>query len=197
VTKVRRTSLALIDLVTPEPALVVDLSPPKPAQFVAPVVDLSTPEPDQLVAALSVSARALAMSQRRPPGLQLLTPGLRRYLLGWRPHPRQNLITVGMAYHCITHPERPYRQKWYYVGGTLLLKVVMAGFARFLGLEAELLYFWLYGHAIKPDETISDVCYIYSPFIPMLLISLCSLAWKRVTLLKSKVDEFNIHYFRK
>ena len=77
-----------------------------------------------------------------------------------------------------------------------MLKVVIAGFARFLGLEVELLYFWLYGHAIKLDETVSDVCYIYSLFILMLLISLCSLAWKRVTLLKSKVDkEFNIHYF--
>jgi hypothetical protein len=96
-----------------------------------------------------------------------LTPNLRRYLLGRRPHPRQNLITVGMAYHYITHPERPYRQKWYYIGGTLLLKVVMAGFARFLGLEVESLYFWFYGHAVKPDETVSDVCYIYRPFAPL------------------------------
>jgi hypothetical protein len=141
-----------------------------------PVVDLSTPEPEQLVPALSVSARALAMSRCRPPGLQLLTPDLRRCLLNQRPHPRRNLITVGMAYHCLTHPERPYRQKWYYVGRTLLLKAVMAGFARFWGLEVESLYFWLYGHAIKPDETVSNVCYIYSLFILMLLISLCSLA---------------------
>jgi hypothetical protein len=77
-----------------------------------------------------------------------------------------------------------------------LLKVVMAGFARFLGLEVESLYFWLYGHAIKLDETVSNVCYIYSLFISMLLISLRSLACKRATLLKSKVDEFNIHYLR-
>jgi hypothetical protein len=49
-------------------------------------------------------------------------------------------------------------------------------FARFLGLEVESLYFWLYKHAIKLDETVSNVCYIYSLFIPMLLISLCSLA---------------------
>ena len=33
----------------------------------------------------------------------------------------------------------------------------MAGFASFLGLKAESLYFWLYGHAIKPDETISGL----------------------------------------
>jgi hypothetical protein len=72
-----------------------------------------------------------------------------------------------MAYHCITHPER--RQKWYYVGGTLLLKVVIAGFARFLGLEVGSLYFWLYRHAIKPDETVSDVCYIYRAFALMSL----------------------------
>jgi hypothetical protein len=111
---------------------------------VAPVVDLSTPEPDQLVATLSVSARALAMSQLRPPGLQLLTPSLRRYLLGQRPHLKRNLITIGMAYHCISHPERPYRQKWYYVGQKLLLKDAMAGFAKFLGLKVESLYFWLY-----------------------------------------------------
>jgi hypothetical protein len=43
----------------------------------------------------------------------------------------------------------------------------MAGFARFLGLEVESLYFWLYGYALKPDETISDVCYIYRPFVPL------------------------------
>jgi hypothetical protein len=47
----------------------------------------------------------------------------------------------------------------------------MAGFARFLGLEVESLYFWLYGRAIKPYETISNVCYTYSPFIPVLLIT--------------------------
>jgi hypothetical protein len=58
----------IIDLVTPEPVPVVDLSTPEPDQLVAPVVDLSTPEPEQLVPALSVSARALAMSQCRPPG---------------------------------------------------------------------------------------------------------------------------------
>jgi hypothetical protein len=86
-----------------------------------------------------------------------LTPDLRRCLLNRRPHPRQNLITVGMAYHCITHPERLYRQKWYYVGGggSLLLKVVMA---RFLGLDAESLYLSLYGHAIKSDETVDKLC---------------------------------------
>ena len=44
------SSPPIIDLVTPEPALVVDLSTPEPDQLVAPVVDLSTPEPDQLVA---------------------------------------------------------------------------------------------------------------------------------------------------
>jgi hypothetical protein len=127
---------------------------------------------NQLVPALSVSARALAMAQCRPPGLQLLTPNLRRCLLNRRPHPRQNLITVGMAYQ---HPERLYRQKWYYVGRTLLLKVVMAGFARFLGLNVESLYFWLYGHAIKPDETVDNACYSSSPFLSVLLISLYSL----------------------
>jgi len=65
----------------------------------------------------------------------------------------------------------------------------MASFARFLRLKVKSLYFWLYRHAIKLDETISNICYIYSLFILMLLISLCSLAWKRVTLLKPKVDE--------
>ena len=52
-----------------------------------------------------------------------------------------------------------------------MLKVVMAGFARFLGVEVEELYFWFYGHAIEPDETVSNVCYIYSSFIPVLLIT--------------------------
>jgi hypothetical protein len=66
----------IIDLVTPEPVPVVDLSTPNPDQLVVLVVDLSTPEPEQLVLALSVSARALAMSQCRPAGLQLLTPNL-------------------------------------------------------------------------------------------------------------------------
>jgi hypothetical protein len=90
------SSPPIIDLVTPEPALVVDLSTPEPDQLVAsvinlstserdqlvaPVVDLSIPEPDQLMAALSVSAQALAVSQDRPPELQLLTPELHRYLL--------------------------------------------------------------------------------------------------------------------
>ncbi len=80
-----------------------------------------------------------------------------------------------------------------------MLKVVMAGFARFLGLEVKLLYFWLYGHALKPDETVSDVCYIYHPFTLVFTnYSLYSLAWKKVTLLKLKVDEkFNIHYLRR
>jgi hypothetical protein len=60
---------------------------------------------------------------------------------------------------------RPYRQKRYYVGGRFLLKVVMASFARFLGSEVESLYFWLYGNAIEPDETVRNVCYTYSSFI--------------------------------
>jgi hypothetical protein len=73
-------SQSIIDLVTPEPALIVnlstpepviDLSTPEPDQLLAPVVDHSTHESDQLVAELCVSARALAMSQLRPPGLQL------------------------------------------------------------------------------------------------------------------------------
>jgi hypothetical protein len=63
------SSPPIIDLVTPEPVLVVDLSTPEPGQLVAPVVYLSTPEPEQLVPDLSVSARALAMSQCRPLGL--------------------------------------------------------------------------------------------------------------------------------
>ena len=82
------SSPPIIDLVTPEPALVVNLSTPEPDQFVAPVVDLgtpkpdqlvapvidlSTPEPDQLVAALSVSARALAMSQLHKAYAKVLT----------------------------------------------------------------------------------------------------------------------------
>jgi hypothetical protein len=62
------------------------------------------------------------------------------------------------------------------VGRRLLLKVVMAAFAKFLGVEVESPYFWLYGHAIKPDETVSDVCYIYSSFIPVLLIT-AYIAW--------------------
>jgi hypothetical protein len=161
-------------------APVVDLSTPESDQLVPPVVDLSTPEPDQLVAALFVSARALAMSQLRPLGLQLLTPSLHRYLLGRRPHPKHNLITVGMAYHCISHPESPYRQKRYYVAQKLLLEDVMAGFARFFGLKVESLYFWLYGRAIKPDETVSDVCYIYllnkSHVLTLPLRSSCHLA---------------------
>jgi hypothetical protein len=98
----------IIDLVTLDPIPVVDLSTPKPDQLVAPVVDLSTPKPEQLVPALSISAQALAMSQRRPAGLQLLTPNLRRCLLNRRPHLRRNLITIGMAYYCITHPKRLY-----------------------------------------------------------------------------------------
>jgi hypothetical protein len=74
----------------------------------------------------------------------------------------------------------------------------MAGFASSLGLKVESLYFWLYGRAIQPNETISDVCYIYPTFVVVLLIiDSYSSAWKRVTLLKSKVDEFNIHYLRR
>jgi hypothetical protein len=99
----------IIDLVMPEPVPVVDFRTPKLGQLVVSVVYLSTPEPEQLVLALSVLARALAMAQCRPPGLQLLTPDLRRCLLNRRPYLRQNLITVGMAYHCVTHPERLYR----------------------------------------------------------------------------------------
>jgi hypothetical protein len=52
----------IIDLVTPDPILVVDLSTPELDQLVALVVDLSTPEPEQLVPALSILAQALAMS---------------------------------------------------------------------------------------------------------------------------------------
>jgi hypothetical protein len=44
----------IIDLVTPEPVLVVDLSTPELDLLVAPVVDLSTPELEQLVPALFV-----------------------------------------------------------------------------------------------------------------------------------------------
>jgi hypothetical protein len=108
---------------------------------VAPVADLSTPESDQLVAALSVSARALAMSQLRPPRAPAIDSGLRQYLLDWRPHPKSNLITVGMEYHYISDLERPYHQKWYYVGQKLKLKNAMAGFAKLLGLKVESLYF--------------------------------------------------------
>jgi hypothetical protein len=53
-----------------------------------------------------------------------------------------------------------------------LLKVVIASFAKFLRLKVELLHFWLYRHAIKLDKTVSNVYYIYSLFILMLLISL-------------------------
>ena len=74
----------VVNLSTPEPdqpvAPVIDLSTPETDQPVAPVVDLSTPESDQLVAALSISARAFAVSQDRLPGLQLLTPELHRIL---------------------------------------------------------------------------------------------------------------------
>ena len=56
----------IIDLVTPNPIPVIDLSTPKLDQLVALVVDLSTPELEQLVPALSVSAQALAMFQCRP-----------------------------------------------------------------------------------------------------------------------------------
>jgi hypothetical protein len=41
----------------------------------------------------------------------------------------------------------------------------MAGFARFLGDWSRV------GHVIEPDETVSNVCYIYSSFIPALLIT--------------------------
>jgi hypothetical protein len=37
---------SIIDLVTPKPVLVIDLSTPEPGQLVALVVNLSTPEPD-------------------------------------------------------------------------------------------------------------------------------------------------------
>jgi hypothetical protein len=154
----------IVDLVTPEPRDGDSSKPSSPpiTDLVnpgrVPVIDLSTPEPEQLVAALSVSVRALAMSQHRPPGLQLLTPDLRRFLLNQRPHPKKNLITVAMAHHCILHPERPYRQNWYYVGQRLLLKNLMANFASFWGVEVVSLYFWLYGHAIKPNDTVINVC---------------------------------------
>jgi hypothetical protein len=52
----------IIDLVTPNPILVVDLSTPNLDQLVALVVNLSTPKLEQLVLALSISAWALAMS---------------------------------------------------------------------------------------------------------------------------------------
>jgi hypothetical protein len=52
----------IINLVTPNPILVVNLSTPKPNQLVALVVDLSTPKLEQLVLALSISAQVLAMS---------------------------------------------------------------------------------------------------------------------------------------
>jgi hypothetical protein len=76
-----------------------------------------------------------------------------------------------------------------------LLRVVMTSFARFLGLEVDLLSFWLYGHAIKPDDTVSNLCCIYHPFaIAFANHSLCSSAWKRVTLLESTGDgEFNMY----
>jgi hypothetical protein len=45
-----------------------------------------------------------------------------------------------------------------------MLKVVMAGFARYLGFEVESLYFWFYGHAIKPDEM--SVMYAISIVFP-------------------------------
>jgi hypothetical protein len=90
----------IIDLVSPEPG---DADSPKiPSPPIndlliprrVPVIDLSTPQPEQLVAALSVSVRALVMSQHRAPGLQLLTPDLRRFLLNQRPHPKPNLIML-------------------------------------------------------------------------------------------------------
>jgi len=59
-----------------------------------------------------------------------------------------------------------------------LLKVVMASFARFLRLNVESLYFWLYGHAIKLDETVGNIYYIYSSFIQALLITAYT-AWYR------------------
>jgi hypothetical protein len=102
------------DLTIPEPRYntglsmsnppIIDLTTLEPAV----VVDLSTPEPDQLVPALSLSARALAIAQYRPPGLQLLTPDLRRYLLNWRSYPRPNLVTIEVAYYSIIYPERLY-----------------------------------------------------------------------------------------
>jgi hypothetical protein len=164
--------VSIVDLSTPEPsrvaAPIVDLSTPELDQFGGLVVDLSTPEPELLVPDLSISARALAMARCRPSGLQLLTPDLRRYLLNRRPHPRRNLITVGMAYHYISDPKHPYRQKWYYL--------VMAGFARFLGLEVHSLRFRLYGRAIEPNETVINVCHIYSLCILALLITVY-VAW--------------------
>jgi hypothetical protein len=79
-----------------------------------------------------------------------------------------------------------------------LLKVIIASFARILWLDVKSLYFWLYRHIVKIDETIDNVCYSSSPFILVLLISLYSLAWRRVTLLKSKVnEEFKIYYLRR
>jgi hypothetical protein len=54
----------------------------------------------------------------------------------------------------------------------------MAGFAKFLGLKVESLYFWLYGRAIQPDETVSDVCYIYRLFV-LVLLTTTYIAWPR------------------
>jgi hypothetical protein len=59
-----------------------------------------------------------------------------------------------------------------------LLKVVVASFARFLGLKVGSLYFWLYGHAIKLNETVSDVCYIYCA-LALVLLTTAYIAWHR------------------
>lgn len=69
---------------------------------------------------------------------------------------KRNRITVGIAYRCISHPKRPYRQRWYCFGQKLLLRDVMAGLAKSLGFKVESLDFW---RAIKPGETVSDECY--------------------------------------
>jgi hypothetical protein len=102
-------TVPVVDLSTPETDQlippVVDLSTPEPDQLVAPVVDLSTPEPEQLVPALSVSARALAMSQCRPLGLQLLTPDLRRCLLNLRSKAKSHHCWGGISlYHAFRTP---------------------------------------------------------------------------------------------
>jgi hypothetical protein len=73
----------------------------------------------------------------------------------------------------------------------------MAGFPRFLGLKVELFCFWLYGYVPKLGEIVSDARYIYYLFALVFAgYSLDRSVWK-VTLLKSKVEKFNIHYLRR
>jgi hypothetical protein len=191
-------SSPIIDLVTPAPILVVDLSTPEPDQLVAPVVDLSTSEPEQLVAALSVSAWAsnVPMSSLRAPATDSRPPSiLTRSATPSKAESHHSWDGISLHHASQT----PIPSEMVLCREALLLKVAMASFAWFLGLEVKSLYFWLYRHALKPDETVSDVCYIHRPFCPVFAIhSLYNSAWKKVTLSKSKVDEkFNIHYLRR